>query len=91
MPKYLITRELPGVGELSAAQLADASARSNAVLAELGPSIQWDLSYVTGDHLNCVYTAANEELIREHAERGGFPCTEIRQVATVIDPATGGA
>ena len=91
MPRYLITRELPGAGTLSTDDLAKISAKSNAVLAEMGPDVQWDHSYVTGDHINCVYVAADEELIREHARRGGFPCTEIREVAGVIDPVTGGA
>jgi len=91
MPKYLITRELPGAGTLSPEELRTISAKSNDVLADLGPDIQWDHSYVTADRINCVYVAADEDLIREHARRGGFPCTEIRQVATLIDPVTGGA
>lgn len=91
MPKYLITREIPGAGLLSAEELAAISAKSNEVLADLGAGIQWDHSYVTADHLHCVYTAADEDLIREHAARGGFPCTEVRRVETVIDPVTGGA
>lgn len=91
MPKYLISRDLPGAGQLSADDLAHASAKSNAVLAELGPQIQWLHSYVSDDHLHCVYIASNEELIREHARRGGFPCTAIKRVHEVIDPSTGGA
>lgn len=91
MPKYLITREVPGASRLSAEELAGVAAKSNEVLAEMGAGIQWDHSYVSEDHLHCVYTAANEALIREHAARGGFPCSRVRQITVVIDPVTGGA
>ena len=88
MPKYLIERQLPGAGSLTPAQLKDISGKSNEVLAALGPSIQWVQSYVTQDAIFCVYIAPNEELIREHAKRGGFPATKITQIAQGIDPTT---
>lgn len=89
MPKYLIQREVPGVGRLTPDALHDLSARSNAVLAELGSSIQWVQSYVTGDQLFCVYNATGEDQIREHARLGGFACDAITQVTGIIDPVTG--
>lgn len=88
MPKYLIERQLPGAGALTAAQLKEISGKSNDVLTELGPSIQWVQSFVTEDALFCVYIAPNEELIREHAKRGGFPATKITQINRGIDPTT---
>lgn len=91
MPKYLIRRELPGAGAMGPGELQAVAAKSNAVLAQLGPAVQWVQSYVSGDALTCVYNSENEELIREHARMGGFPCTEITRVSTVIDPVTGEA
>ncbi|MGH9894437.1 MAG: DUF4242 domain-containing protein [bacterium] len=91
MPKYLIERQLPGAGSLTPTQLQQIAKKSNEVLAELGPSIQWVQSYVTPDALFCVYIAPNEELIREHATRGGFPVTKIVPIGTGIDPTTGDA
>lgn len=88
MPKYLIERELPGAGKLSAEDLRGISEKSCDVLRELGPEIQWVHSYVTGDKITCVYIAPDEESIREHARRGGFPANQILQVRTVIDPIT---
>jgi hypothetical protein len=88
VPKYLIERQLPGAGSLSDAQLQSISAKSNGVLCELGPSIQWVQSYVTPDAIFCVYIAPSEELIREHAARGGFPVTRITRVMSSIDPTT---
>jgi hypothetical protein len=88
MPKYVIERELPGAGSLSAEQLTAISQKSCGVLSELGPSIQWIHSYVTGDKIYCVYIAANEQLVREHATRGGFPANRISEVRTIIDPTT---
>lgn len=88
MPKYVIERELPGAGALSAEQLTAISQKSCGVLSELGPSIQWIHSYVTGDKIYCVYIAANEQLVREHATRGGFPANRISEVRTIIDPTT---
>jgi hypothetical protein len=89
MPKYLIRRAVPGVGRSSPDQLHDLSAKSNAVLAQLGEGVQWVQSYVTGDELVCVYNAPDEARIREHARIGGFPCDEITRVEGIIDPVTG--
>jgi hypothetical protein len=89
MPRYLIRRELPGAGGFDATQLHDLSAKSNAVLAQMGAGVQWVQSYVTDGGLYCVYYADDEEMIREHARMGGFPCNEITRVAGVIDPVTG--
>jgi Nickel responsive protein SCO4226-like len=88
MPKYVIEREMPGVGNLSSEDLQGASQTSCNVLNEMGPQIQWVQSYVTGDKIYCVYIAPNEDLIREHAERGGFPANSISEVKTIIDPTT---
>lgn len=88
MPKYLIERKAPGVGSLSARDLQAMSLKSNRVLEELGPKIQWQHSYVSDDQLCCVYIAENEEMIREHARRGNFPVTRITQVNGMIDPTT---
>jgi hypothetical protein len=88
MPKYVIEREIPGAGNLSAQELKAISQKSCGVLSNLGPQIQWLQSYVTGDKIYCVYIAPNEELVKEHAKQGGFPANRISQVATVIDPTT---
>ena len=88
MPKYLIEREIPGAGSLSAAELKGISQKSCGVLNSLGSQIQWLESYVTGDKIYCVYIAPSEELVREHAKRGGFPANKISKIATIIDPTT---
>ena len=88
MPKFVIERELPGAGKLSAAELRGISQKSCGVLSELGPQIQWLQSYVTGDKITCVYIAPNAEVVREHAKRGGFPATAVLEVKAVIDPTT---
>ena len=88
MPQYVIEREMPGAGQLGAEDLKMASQTSCSVLQDLGPQIQWVHSYVTDNKLYCVYRAGNEDIIREHAQRGGFPCTRISQVRSVIDPTT---
>ena len=88
MPKYLIERQLPGAGAMTAEQLRVVSQKSCGVLSELGPDIQWQHSYVTGDAIHCVYIAPNEDMVREHATKGGFPVTSIMKVASIIDPAT---
>lgn len=88
MPKYVIEREIPGAGEMSAADLKAVSQRSCAVLRNLGPAIQWVESYVTADKVYCVYIAPNAEIIRAHAEQGGFPANRISEVKAIIDPAT---
>jgi hypothetical protein len=90
MPKYLIEREISGAGNLSAGDLQAISQKSCAVLNQLGPQIQWVESYVTGDKIYCVYVADNEQLIREHAQRGGFPANRISEVKTIISPRTAG-
>ena len=89
MPQFVIERTLPGAGSLTAEQLKGVAQKSNGVLKELGPSIQWEHSYVTGDKIYCVYTAPNAEIIREHASRGGFPADNVSEVKNVITPATG--
>jgi hypothetical protein len=91
MPKYVIERDIPGAGKLTADQLKGISQKSCGVLRELGPAVQWLESYVTGDRIYCVYIAENEELLREHARRGGFPANRISRVATMIDPTTADA
>ena len=88
MPKFVIEREIPGAGSLSPAQLQAISQKSCGVLSNLGPSIQWVHSYVTGDKIYCIYIAPNEEMIREHAAEGGFPANRISQITAIIDPAT---
>jgi cell division inhibitor SulA len=88
MPKYVIERELPGAGKLSTDQLQAISQKSCSVLRELGPQIQWVQSYVTDDKIYCVYVAPSEEMIREHAQRGGFPANRISEIKQVIDPTT---
>jgi len=88
MPKFVIEREIPGAGNLSAEELQGISQKSCSVLRNLGPQIQWVQSYVTGDKVYCVYIAPNEEMIREHAEQGGFPANRISEIKSVIDPTT---
>ena len=88
MPEYVIEREMPGVGQLDTADLKAASQTSCDVLRDLGPRIQWVQSYVTDNKVYCIYRAPNEEMIREHAQRGGFPANKISQVRTTIDPTT---
>jgi hypothetical protein len=88
MPKFVIERDLPGAGKLSADQLHGISAKSCSVLQQLGPQVQWLQSYVTDDKIYCVYIAPNAEIIREHAKRGGFPANRISEVKTTIDPTT---
>lgn len=88
MPKFVIERELPGAGSLSPQQLQAVSQKSCSVLRNLGPQIQWQHSYVTGDKIYCIYIAPSEELIREHAAQGGFPANRISEIKTVIDPTT---
>lgn len=88
MPKYLIERELPGAGQLSSADLIAISQKSRAVLNALGPQIQWVHSYVTDDKIYCVYIAPNADLVRQHAEQGGFPANRIAEIKVGIDPTT---
>lgn len=88
MPKFIIEREIPAVGEMSDETLQQVSQKSWNVLRELGPEIQWVESYVTADKLYCVYIARDEGMIREHAERGGFPANRISPIIRMIDPTT---
>ncbi len=89
MPKYVIERELPGAGKLSADELQAISQKSTQVLGQLGPEIRWLTSYVTDDKLYCVYVAPDEDIVQEHARCGGFPADRITKVSAVIDPSTG--
>lgn len=88
MPKFVIEREIPGAGDLSPEQLHTISQTSCGVLQNMGPSIQWIHSYVTGDKIYCVYIAPNEEMIREHAAQGGFPANRVSEIKSIIDPTT---
>lgn len=88
MPKFVIEREIPGAGHMSPEELRAVAVRSNDVLHELGPGIEWDRSYVAGDRIYCVYDATSEALIRAHARLSGFPADRITSVAAVIDPTT---
>jgi hypothetical protein len=88
MPKYVIERDIPGAGSLSAQDLKGISQTSCGVLSNMGPQIQWVQSYVTGDKVYCVYIAPNEDMVREHAKQGGFPANRVSEVTTIIDPTT---
>ena len=88
MPKYVIEREIPGAGQFTAEDLKGISQKSCAVLDELGTSIQWIHSHVTDDKIYCVYRAQNEDQIREHAEKGGFPANSIAEIRATIEPST---
>ena len=88
MPKYLIERNIPGAGKLTAEQLQGISQTSCGVLSHMGPQIQWVNSYVTPDKIYCVYIAPNEEMVREHAKQGGFPANVVTEIASIIDPTT---
>ena len=88
MPKFVIEREIPGAGKLSAADLHAISQKSCGVLNNMGPKIQWVQSFVTDDKIYCVYIAPDEATVREHARQGGFPANSVAKVTTVIDPTT---
>ncbi|MFM8858520.1 MAG: DUF4242 domain-containing protein [Methylocystis sp.] len=90
MPKFIIERDIPSVGSFSATQLQKISQNSCSVLRQLGPDIQWVESYVTPERVYCVYIAENEDIIRKHAEAGGFPVDRISEVKSIIDPTTAG-
>lgn len=92
MPKYIIEREVPGVGEMSAQEIRDAARASNAVRAELGPEeLQWVSSYHTDDKIYCVYIAADEDILLEHARCLDVPADRISRVVAELDPTTGDA
>ena len=88
MPKYVIERDIPGAGNLSPADLQGIAQTSCGVLGEMGPTVQWLESFVTPDKIYCVYIAPSEELVREHASRGGFPANVVSEVKLTIDPTT---
>jgi hypothetical protein len=88
MPKYVIEREIPGIGSRSPEEFKAIAQKSNAIMEEMGPGIQWGHSYVVGDKIFCVFIAKDEETIREHARKGGFPCNTISEIATMMDPIT---
>ena len=88
MPRYVIERRIPKAGELTTEQLRTKSKQSCGVIGEMGPQIQWIQSYVTKDTLFCTYIAPDEEMVREHARRGGFPADRVMVVHSIIDPTT---
>lgn len=88
MRKFMIEREIEGVGELDSCGLSDAAAKSNGALAQLAPRVQWQQSYVTANGTFCVYLAEDEQAIREHARLSGFPANRIIEITGVIDPST---
>ncbi len=88
MPKYVIEREIPGAGQFTSGDLKGISQKSCSVLRELGPDIQWIHSYVTDDKIYCVYRSSSEDLLRQHAEKGGFPANSIAEIRATIDPTT---
>ncbi|AXT25277.1 DUF4242 domain-containing protein [Ruegeria sp. AD91A] len=89
MKRYVIERDLPGVGSMSGEELCGASAKSNEALAQI-PGVQWEHSYVAGDKTFCIYLAESEDAIHKHAELSGFPANTITEVTTIIDPTTAG-
>jgi uncharacterized protein YjiS (DUF1127 family) len=88
MPKYVIERAIPALGALQPAELQAVAQKSCSVLRDLGPDVQWVHSYVTGDKMYCIYNAANEGLVREHARRGGFPADSVARVVSIVDPTS---
>jgi len=89
MPKYIIERTIPGAGDLTASDLQNISQKSCCVLTEMGPQIQWLESFVTADKVYCIYIAANEQAVRDHAKKGEFPADSVAEIKTIIDPTTG--
>ena len=88
MPRFVIEREIPGAGKLSPQELQAISQKSCSVLDQLGPKIQWEQSFVTGDKIYCEYIAPDEAMVREHARQGGFPANSVAEVKSIIDPTT---
>lgn len=88
MPKYMIERQMPGVGKMPAAEMAEGARKSNDVLQQMNGQVQWRESFVTDDKIYCLYIAPSEELVRRHAELSGFPADRISEVRMIIDPAT---
>ena len=91
MPRYVIEREIPSIGSAEREALREAAQKSNGVLAAMQAeqkNIQWEHSYVAGDKTFCIYLAADQALIEEHARRSGFPATKVTAVRRIIDPVT---
>lgn len=88
MQRYIIERDIPGAGKLTLDDHRGGAAKSNRVLREMGPDIQWVHSYVAGDKIYCLYNATSEALVREHAARSGFPANKITPVSMIVDPTT---
>ena len=88
MPKFVIERNIPGAGKMTTEQFKAVAQTSCDVLRQQGPQIQWVESFVTDDKIYCVYNSPNEEMIREHAKRGGFPADSVLTVRRMIDPTT---
>lgn len=91
MPKFVIEREIPGIGSMSQEELCGAAVKSNDAITTLTPRVQWQESYVTTDKVYCVFIADDEEAVAEHASLSGFPVHRVSRVATVLDPTTAGA
>lgn len=90
MPNYVIEREIPGASNMTEEQVKEVALKSLGVLKDLGPQIQWLHSYVTDDKVYCIYWAPNEEIIKEHARRGGLPADRISAVRRMMEPASAG-
>jgi hypothetical protein len=90
MKKYMIEREIPKIGTLEREQLQEGAAKSNQVLRQLGPDIQWLESFITSNKMYCMYLATDEKLIYRHAELSGFPATKVTEIGRIIDPTTAG-
>lgn len=90
MKKFIIEREIAGAGQFSTQHLKEIAGISCGVLSKMGPQIQWIQSYVAGDKIYCVYIAASADLVREHAEKGGFPANLVTEISAIIDPVTAG-
>jgi len=88
MKKYMIEREIPKIGSLEREQLQQGAAKSNQVLRELGPDIQWLESFVTANKMYCMYLASDESLIHRHAELSGFPASKVTEIGRIIDPTS---
>jgi len=88
MHQYVIERTVPGLGKLTAGEVRAMAAKSNGVLHGLGPDVQWVHSYATADKMFCIYRATSEDLVREHARRGGFPADKVLRVQGIVDPLT---
>ena len=88
LKRYLVEREIPGIGGMSIVELCGAARASNQAIDKLGRNIQWQHSYVSDDAIHCVYIAPNEDMVREHASKGGFPVTSVMRIGSIIDPAT---